>query len=164
MGLILEGQPRVVSEFEAGGVAGSGSGIAKGSGYPILAPVMDLVEVGVGGGSIACPSFLRALTRQTVVDSRAAESLGGSGGGEIDGLTARMSRHTIHRAQLEEIACRSDRVARECDEQRNRRACQILPHGCQTYLIPALRTTEEGSSSRSNDWRHTARTCAELSR
>ncbi len=91
MGLILEGQPRVVSEFEAGGVAGSGSGIAKGSGYPILAPVMDLVEVGVGGGSIACPSFLRALTRQTVVDSRAAESLGGSGGGEIDGLTARMS-------------------------------------------------------------------------
>jgi N-methylhydantoinase A len=53
VGLILDGKPRVVSEFEAGGVAGSGSGIAKGSGYPILVPVMDLVEVGAGGGSIA---------------------------------------------------------------------------------------------------------------
>ena len=53
MGLILDGQPRVVSEFEAGGISGTGVGLAKGSGYPILAPVMDLVEVGTGGGSIA---------------------------------------------------------------------------------------------------------------
>jgi N-methylhydantoinase A len=53
VGLILDGQPRVVSEFEAGAAAGSGSGVAKGSGYPILAPMMDLVEVGAGGGSVA---------------------------------------------------------------------------------------------------------------
>jgi N-methylhydantoinase A len=53
MGLILDGQPRVVSEFEAGGISGTGVGLARGSGYPILAPVIDLVEVGTGGGSIA---------------------------------------------------------------------------------------------------------------
>jgi len=53
MGLILDGEPRVVPEFEAGGVSGTGVGVAIGSGYPILAPVMDLVEVGAGGGSIA---------------------------------------------------------------------------------------------------------------
>lgn len=53
MGLIFDGQPNVVSEFEAGAAAGSGSGLAKGSGYPVLAPIMDLVEVGAGGGSIA---------------------------------------------------------------------------------------------------------------
>jgi N-methylhydantoinase A len=53
MGLILDGQARVVSEFEVGSAAGSGAGLAKGSGYPVLAPVVDLVEVGAGGGSIA---------------------------------------------------------------------------------------------------------------
>jgi N-methylhydantoinase A len=53
MGLILNGKAKVVSEFEAGGISGSGSGTVKGSGYPILAPVIDIVEVGAGGGSIA---------------------------------------------------------------------------------------------------------------
>jgi N-methylhydantoinase A len=53
MGLVLDGRPKVASEFEVGGKAGSGTGVAKGSGYPILAPVMDLVEVGAGGGSVA---------------------------------------------------------------------------------------------------------------
>ena len=41
MGLILDGQARVVSEFEAGAAAGSGAGLAKGSGYPVLAAVDD---------------------------------------------------------------------------------------------------------------------------
>jgi len=53
VGLIRDNQPAILSEFEVGSVAGSGTGLAKGSGYPILAPVMDLVEVGAGGGSIA---------------------------------------------------------------------------------------------------------------
>jgi N-methylhydantoinase A len=43
----------VLSEFEAGSAAGSGTGLTRGSGYPVLAPVMDLVEVGAGGGSVA---------------------------------------------------------------------------------------------------------------
>lgn len=53
MGLIVDGEVKMVSEFEAGGVCGSGTGVARGSGYPILAPVVDVVEVGAGGGSIA---------------------------------------------------------------------------------------------------------------
>lgn len=53
MGVIEGGTPRVVPEFEAGGVHGTGSGVAPGSGYPILAPTVDLVEVGAGGGSLA---------------------------------------------------------------------------------------------------------------
>ncbi len=52
MGLILGYEPRVISEFEAGGKAGSGA-TKKGSGYPVLGSVLDLVEVGAGGGSIA---------------------------------------------------------------------------------------------------------------
>jgi N-methylhydantoinase A len=52
MGLILGYRPRVISEFEAGGKAGSGA-TKKGSGYPVLGSVLDLVEVGAGGGSIA---------------------------------------------------------------------------------------------------------------
>lgn len=52
MGLIRDGQPTVLPEFEVGGGSGSGSALAKGSGYPILASVIDLVEVGAGGGSV----------------------------------------------------------------------------------------------------------------
>lgn len=53
MGLIRDGKPRVLSEFEVGAGSWSGSGVTKGSGYPILEAVLDLVEVGAGGGSIA---------------------------------------------------------------------------------------------------------------
>lgn len=53
MGMILDGRPRVLSEFEVGARGGSGSGLVKGSGYPILGSVLDLVEVGAGGGSAA---------------------------------------------------------------------------------------------------------------
>ncbi len=53
MGLILDGRPVISSEFEVGAGAWSGSALVKGSGYPILGTVVDLVEVGAGGGSIA---------------------------------------------------------------------------------------------------------------
>jgi N-methylhydantoinase A len=52
-GLVLGGRPSVVSEFEVGAGSWSGSGLVKGSGYPLVGSVMDLVEVGAGGGSIA---------------------------------------------------------------------------------------------------------------
>jgi N-methylhydantoinase A len=52
MGLILDQTPRVLAELEVGGAAGSGTGLVKGSGYPILTPTVDLVEVGTGGGSL----------------------------------------------------------------------------------------------------------------
>ncbi len=52
-GLIRGGEPSVLPEFEAGAEAGTGAGVARGSGYPILGSVTDLVEVSAGGGSIA---------------------------------------------------------------------------------------------------------------
>ena len=51
--LVLEGMPRVTKDFEVGAMAMPGSGRARGSGYPIRTPVIDLVEIGAGGGSIA---------------------------------------------------------------------------------------------------------------
>lgn len=52
-GLILNGSSRVLPEFEVAAHGGSGSSFAKASGYPILGEVVDLVEVGAGGGSLA---------------------------------------------------------------------------------------------------------------
>jgi len=52
MGLVRDGQPRVLQEFEVGAGSFSGAGLVKGSGYPILTAVVDLVEVGAGGGSL----------------------------------------------------------------------------------------------------------------
>lgn len=51
VGLIQNGEPRVVKDYELGAVAkAAGRG---GSGYPIRTPVIDLVEIGAGGGSLA---------------------------------------------------------------------------------------------------------------
>ncbi len=52
-GLIENGKPKVTKEYEVGATAQAGSGRARGSGYPIRTPVIDLVEIGAGGGSIA---------------------------------------------------------------------------------------------------------------
>ena len=52
-GLILDGQPKVTKEYELGSQAVAGVGDSRGSGYPIRTPVIDLVEIGAGGGSIA---------------------------------------------------------------------------------------------------------------
>jgi N-methylhydantoinase A len=51
--LIRDGQPRVTKDYEVGSNAMPGSGSSRGSGYPIRTPVIDLVEIGAGGGSIA---------------------------------------------------------------------------------------------------------------
>ena len=52
-GLVEDGNPRVTKDFEVGGTAGTTNHGARGSGYPIRTPVIDLVEIGAGGGSIA---------------------------------------------------------------------------------------------------------------
>jgi N-methylhydantoinase A/oxoprolinase/acetone carboxylase beta subunit len=52
-GLILGGVSRVLTEFEVAAEGGSGAAVAKASGYPVLGEVVDLVEVGAGGGSLA---------------------------------------------------------------------------------------------------------------
>ena len=53
VGLILDGQPSITKEYEVGAQAHPGVGQARASGYPIRTPVIDLVEIGAGGGSIA---------------------------------------------------------------------------------------------------------------
>jgi N-methylhydantoinase A len=52
VGVILDGRPKVTKEYEVGAKALPGMGTARGSGYPIRTPVIDLVEIGAGGGSI----------------------------------------------------------------------------------------------------------------
>jgi N-methylhydantoinase A len=51
-GLVEHGLPRITKEYEVGTAARAERG-AKGAGYPIRTPVIDLVEIGAGGGSIA---------------------------------------------------------------------------------------------------------------
>jgi N-methylhydantoinase A len=53
VGLIQNGTPKVTKDYEVGAAAQAGIGSHRGSGYPIRAPVIDLVEIGAGGGSIA---------------------------------------------------------------------------------------------------------------
>ena len=51
-GLVEQGAPGITKEYEVGAAARAEHG-AKGAGYPIRTPVIDLVEIGAGGGSIA---------------------------------------------------------------------------------------------------------------
>ncbi|MBI3979953.1 MAG: hydantoinase/oxoprolinase family protein, partial [Chloroflexi bacterium] len=53
VGLIQNGRPRVTKDYEVGAAARPGVGSSRGSGYPIRTPVIDLIEIGAGGGSIA---------------------------------------------------------------------------------------------------------------
>jgi N-methylhydantoinase A len=49
-GLVQDGVPKIAPHFEVGSAAVTES---KSAGYPVRTPVMDLVEIGAGGGSIA---------------------------------------------------------------------------------------------------------------
>lgn len=51
--LIQDGAPSVTKDYEVGTTAQAGLGATRGAGYPIRTPVIDLVEIGAGGGSIA---------------------------------------------------------------------------------------------------------------
>jgi N-methylhydantoinase A len=51
-GIILDGSPQVVGEFEAAGRTHSGRAV-RGSGYPVRFPFIDLAEVSAGGGTLA---------------------------------------------------------------------------------------------------------------
>jgi N-methylhydantoinase A len=53
VGLIRDGRPQFSTEFEVGGQAVTPLGEGRGSGYPVRTPVIDMVEVGAGGGSEA---------------------------------------------------------------------------------------------------------------
>jgi N-methylhydantoinase A len=53
VGLIQDGRPSVTKDYNVGGHAGAGIGGMSLSGYPVRTPVVDLVEIGAGGGSVA---------------------------------------------------------------------------------------------------------------
>ncbi len=55
--VIRDGRPGLAAEMEAGRV----HRFKKGSGLPIKTPVLDLMEIGAGGGSIAFPNRLGLL-------------------------------------------------------------------------------------------------------
>lgn len=52
VGLIKNGEPQVMPDYEVGATARAGQ-YETGSEYPVTLPVIDLVEVGAGGGSVA---------------------------------------------------------------------------------------------------------------
>ena len=53
VGLIRNGTPTVTKDYSVGAQAAAGVGGQSLSGYPVRTPVIDLVEIGAGGGSIA---------------------------------------------------------------------------------------------------------------
>jgi N-methylhydantoinase A len=53
VGLIQNGEPSVTKDYSVGSHAGAGIGGQSLFGYPVRTPVIDLVEIGAGGGSIA---------------------------------------------------------------------------------------------------------------
>lgn len=53
LGLIRGGRPRMSQEFEIGPHSRTRDWFSGASGYPILTPSVDLVEIGAGGGSVA---------------------------------------------------------------------------------------------------------------
>jgi N-methylhydantoinase A len=53
VGLVQRGMPTVTKDYQVGGAAQAGIGGFQLSGYPVRTPVIDLVEIGAGGGSIA---------------------------------------------------------------------------------------------------------------
>ena len=50
--LVENGQPRLAAEFEVGETTVATTTRNKGRGYPVRTPVIDLIEIGAGGGSI----------------------------------------------------------------------------------------------------------------
>ncbi len=53
VGLVQDGTPTVTKDYQVGAAAQAGIGGFQLSGYPVRTPVIDLVEIGAGGGSIA---------------------------------------------------------------------------------------------------------------
>ena len=51
--VVNNGRPQIAEQFEVGAAAIANVTSARGKGYPVLTPVLSLVEIGSGGGSIA---------------------------------------------------------------------------------------------------------------
>ena len=53
LAVVNDGQPKIAEQFEVGASAVANVTAQRGQGYPVLTPVISLVEIGAGGGSIA---------------------------------------------------------------------------------------------------------------
>jgi|TARA_B100001964_G_scaffold97732_2_gene109322 N-methylhydantoinase A len=53
LAVVNDGQPNIAEQFEVGASAVANVTAQRGQGYPVLTPVISLVEIGAGGGSIA---------------------------------------------------------------------------------------------------------------
>ena len=53
LAVVNDGQPQIAEQFEVGSSAVANVTAQRGQGYPVLTPVISLVEIGAGGGSIA---------------------------------------------------------------------------------------------------------------
>jgi N-methylhydantoinase A len=51
--IVTDGEPQISDQFEVGAQAVAGVTGNRGQGYPVRTPVISLVEIGAGGGSIA---------------------------------------------------------------------------------------------------------------
>jgi len=51
--LVSQGEPALNMDYEVGGQVHAGGFLSRGTGYPLRSPVIDLAEVGTGGGSVA---------------------------------------------------------------------------------------------------------------
>ncbi len=60
--VVNEGRPQIADEFEVGASAVATVTGARGKGYPVRTPVISLLEIGAGGGSIANVDQGGALT------------------------------------------------------------------------------------------------------
>lgn len=131
--LILGGQPRLNLEYEVGGAAHTGGFLQKGTGYPLRVPVIDLAEVGTGGGSIAWIDVGHALrvgptsagaepgpacygrggTQPTVTDADLVLGfLDGTGAGHIGRLDLEAARDAIRKGVAEPLGLSVESAAR----------------------------------------------------
>ena len=53
LAVVNDGDPQIAEQFEVGSSAVANVTAQRGQGYPVLTPVISLVEIGAGGGSIA---------------------------------------------------------------------------------------------------------------
>lgn len=51
--VVLGGTARIINDYEVGSIGSGHASARRGAGYPIQCPVIDVFEIGTGGGSIA---------------------------------------------------------------------------------------------------------------
>jgi N-methylhydantoinase A len=122
LGLVRGGEPSMTQEFEVGETSRSRSWFTGASGYPILVPSVDLVEIGAGGGSIAwvdSGGMLRVGPRSA--GSQPGPACYGRGGTEptvtdANLVLGRLSPHGLLAGDLPlDVGAANDAIARVAD-------------------------------------------------